>query len=847
MTCDCDRLTHPLELEIAAGLDTIPRQIADFAQFRRAMLAALHHHGELAAWRPSDEDDLGVMLLEMWAYVCDVSAFYDEVIAHESYVRTARRRPSLRKLVGLLGYLPRPAVAASVKLAIKAEGRKVVILPRGMGFLSGAFDNEAPQVFELDANTKVHPLNNQYELKQPRSATFDDSGAAYDKDFLLLKPATVDLKVGDLVLIELADNSGANQINTVKTINDVDGTDGNTYTKVEFITSLALPAGTKVDQLKLWVPRQTASHWTLNTVPPPETQAIDSSEGSNQILKQTLYGGPPLSAGYYASRHVMVNPTLFLQESGNKLNLDGLYRQTKPGQFIIVAKENEYRWFEVQQIKEIMLYVASGGEIPVKTAQGTVNIPVPPSPVPITQIELDRGLNASERMPAGGTDWTYKDAAKVVIHHGFVNGGTVTAEAKATLSDSDPLEVSDKLETSKDHTMSSHFLLQDRNEFGLEATGKANLSTGEIKLDKNIKWTPDLVAPLQLFGNVVKASRGETVTGEILGSGDASLDNQAFKLQKKPLTYIASSVSVNERGVRSTLDIYVDGIRWTEVENFFKAKPEAQVFIVRQNDTGDSLVTFGNGRHGARLTTGGDNVVANYRYGAGATTPPAGSITQLGSPIKEIQSVHNPVAAFGGGDADNANRLRANAPRSVLTLGRAVSLQDFEALAASYPGVTAALAEWRWHGVRQRPVAQIWYIGKPGIETTLSKTLRNLADPGVAIEVDGARPTPLQLSLHVDVDTRHDDKVVLKQVCEQLLHAEAGMLAPANIGIGQPLYRSHIFAKVLAVSGTLSVSDIQYEGKAFNDIAIHPGVGNYFDLEVEDASLVLNGEEICCG
>jgi hypothetical protein len=100
MTCRCNSLAHPPKLKIAAGLDTIPRQVASFAQFRRAMLAALHHHGELAAWRARDEDDLGVMLLEMWAYVCDVLAFYDEIIAHESYVRTARRRASLRKLVG---------------------------------------------------------------------------------------------------------------------------------------------------------------------------------------------------------------------------------------------------------------------------------------------------------------------------------------------------------------------------------------------------------------------------------------------------------------------------------------------------------------------------------------------------------------------------------------------------------------------------------------------------------------------------------------------------------------------------------------------------------------------------
>ena len=44
------------------------------------------------------------MLLEMWAYVSDVLGFYDERIANETYLRTAHRRPSLRRLVELLGY-----------------------------------------------------------------------------------------------------------------------------------------------------------------------------------------------------------------------------------------------------------------------------------------------------------------------------------------------------------------------------------------------------------------------------------------------------------------------------------------------------------------------------------------------------------------------------------------------------------------------------------------------------------------------------------------------------------------------------------------------------------------------
>ena len=175
--CRCDKFEHPLKPNIAAGLSSIPRQIAGFPEFRRAMLAVIRQYPALYHWIARGDDDFGIMLLEMWAYVSDVQSFYDEVIAHEVYIRTARLRPSLRKLVNLLGYVPRPAVAASVSLATLAEGRKPVVLPEELAFRSSAFDDEAPQIFELDAKTTIHPLNNQWSLKAPQQNTLNSIGS----------------------------------------------------------------------------------------------------------------------------------------------------------------------------------------------------------------------------------------------------------------------------------------------------------------------------------------------------------------------------------------------------------------------------------------------------------------------------------------------------------------------------------------------------------------------------------------------------------------------------------------------------------------------------------------------
>ena len=146
--CPCDRLVFPPKPVIPAGLASLPRQLAGFPEFRLALLTglgsnrlldadlvAVHQQHPLQPWLAREGDDLGLMLIEMWAYVLDVLAFYEERIANESYLQTARRERSLQRLVELIGYQRRPATAASVLLALLADtGKGLVAIPPGTAF-----------------------------------------------------------------------------------------------------------------------------------------------------------------------------------------------------------------------------------------------------------------------------------------------------------------------------------------------------------------------------------------------------------------------------------------------------------------------------------------------------------------------------------------------------------------------------------------------------------------------------------------------------------------------------------------------------------------------------------------
>src|SRR5687767_12614068 len=85
--CPCDKPEEPGLERTTAGLSSLPRQLRAFPQVRRALLAGIAGRAPLAGWNARGQRDLGLMWLEMWAYVGDVLGFYDERIANEAYVR----------------------------------------------------------------------------------------------------------------------------------------------------------------------------------------------------------------------------------------------------------------------------------------------------------------------------------------------------------------------------------------------------------------------------------------------------------------------------------------------------------------------------------------------------------------------------------------------------------------------------------------------------------------------------------------------------------------------------------------------------------------------------------------
>lgn len=309
---------------------------------------------------------------------------------------------------------------------------------------------------------------------------------------------------------------------------------------------------------------------------------------------------------------------------------------------------------------------------------------------------------------------------------------------------------------------------------------------------------------LKIYGNVALATHGQT-RHEVLGSGDASQPFQSFVLREAPVTYVTSST--DDHGAASTLEIWVDHFRWTEADTLFDLGPSDRVYITRTRDDGRLVVQFGDGVSGARLPTGVENVRAVYRVGTGrAGNVPAGQLKLLLTRPLAIGAVVNPLAAIGGDEPEAIEDARRNAPVTVLTMGRLVSLQDYEDYARTFSGVAKAMARWAWFdGLRG---VHVTVAGVDGANLAGSSTLTSLkngmkARDGqyIPIEVTAFKAVAFFIRGTVDLDPAVEVAYATAAVTDAL-RSSFGFAARA---LGQPVSMAEIVAVIHASPGVRAV------------------------------------------
>jgi hypothetical protein len=858
-TCGCCEgveASTPRGVHNRPGLSGIAYRIGTYTEFKESLIAGLSSsdHPQLGRLLTRDEGDFTIGLLDAFACAADVLTFYQERLANESYLRTAGERVSLQEMAKLIGYRLRPGAAAETLVAFALEmprtpprklppepGSFVTGIPtsleleRGLKLQSVPGPGEQPQTFET-----VETIDARPEWNAMQAVTSAESVAGKGATEVWVQGGDTNLKAGDWLLVVgaefAADPHSERWDARVLTAVEVD--DENQRTRLAWSGGLdrVSPVAVPDPPPTLYALRQRASAFGHNAplwrsmsrqfradylgltsydstkdpgdwpdfdihfVPPAVSHAAAGgaggflgSIGSIGALAGSFVSGSAIGS-LASSVGALVGSVLVVDRSHLPVSLDATYpKVVAPGLALLVtpAARGLYRITSVSDASRAQFAISGKSTCIALSGKGLGSFSDEVRSLSIyVQSERLRGGSGPKTTPVSGS------VIEVAADPDGPQIGVLPAGRRIVVKGA-------------------------RQKSGRRLVHVAKVVSAAAGPGGSTVLTIDPPLPTALrrdsvvvYGNVALATRGESAT-QILGAGDASRVFQRLELKRTPLTYRAAA---NEIGAKSELSVRVGDVEWSERPTPFGAGRSERAYTVSTDENGKTWVVFGDGQRGARLPSGVNNVRATYRQGLGADgNVAADQLTQLMTRPAGLKSAGNPRAASGGTDPEPADQARRTMPLGTRTLGRVVSLLDYEDFALAFTGIAKAQA--RVLELSAGTTIAITVAGQDGaplladdpVRSNLLAALLAGGDPHVSVALLSFQASTFRLGLKVKRDPAYEGKALFAAV-EKALRDHYSFAARE---LGAPVLQSDVIATVHSVPGVVAVDlDFLYGGTA---------------------------------
>ncbi|AJZ87063.2 putative baseplate assembly protein [Streptomyces sp. AgN23] len=289
----------------------------------------------------------------------------------------------------------------------------------------------------------------------------------------------------------------------------------------------------------------------------------------------------------------------------------------------------------------------------------------------------------------------------------------------------------------------------------------------------------------------------------------------------------AAALVQNPRAALPAVRIEADGAAWTPRRDLLGSRPRDRHVVGELEDDGRIALRFGDGRYGAEPEPGA-RLAVHYRVGggtAGNVGPEAiNHLVLCRDPERAgkaatwplpVAGVRNPLPAVGGTEPEPVERVRQLAPLDLKrTRHRAITAEDYAALASGLPGVQRAAAEIRWTGSVQEAHIAIDAYGTgappPALLDSVAYALEGYRRIGHDLVVGPARAVPLDIALAVCAAPGHQHGQILAELYRALgsrrfSGGRLGFFHPDALTFGEPVRLSRLVAVAAAVPGVLSV------------------------------------------
>jgi hypothetical protein len=336
---------------------------------------------------------------------------------------------------------------------------------------------------------------------------------------------------------------------------------------------------------------------------------------------------------------------------------------------------------------------------------------------------------------------------------------------------------------------------------------KARLEDGDV----DFETVEDAVLPRGQLSVDVGARQGTRKSEEFSAAGDRS---QKFSL---------SSTSIAQGSVR----VRIGDSGWEETRFFIDSASDSKHFLVETDGLDITHIAFGDGIHGA-IPPEGEMVTVEYLETLGSKGNIGRNlVTEIVTPIYHngalvMLFVTNPIASTGGSDRETLDHAKLQAPAELRSLWKAVTKDDYKALAEGFPGVAKAqvldsndCANIRYYQVNMAVAPDGGGLPSPTLKRELAEFIESRKV--ITIEVNLFDPCyrPVSINAEVYVYPTEDNDDVRRRI-EVALQT---FFSFDRLAFGQSVYFSDIVSLLDGIRGVSHVTMFSPQA----DVEIKPG------------------------
>jgi uncharacterized phage protein gp47/JayE len=286
----------------------------------------------------------------------------------------------------------------------------------------------------------------------------------------------------------------------------------------------------------------------------------------------------------------------------------------------------------------------------------------------------------------------------------------------------------------------------------------------------------------------VLATQGVTHDDEQVATADGTI-NQTYPLLFNP---------VSANGFVVSVDLGLGPEVWNYSQSLINSGPFDHVFTNFVDPNGVFYIVFGDGVNGY-VPPLGSPITCTYQTDVGQLgNVGAGTIVQSVSAIVGVISVINPSSATGGADAESLVSIKQNAPASLKTLNRAVTVGDIQTLAIQVAGVQWASAQEVTYQLVNLFIAP---FGGSAPSAILQAAVQNYVDPLTMANTTVTILPPTYVGIDITVNVVAYPNFGNTSVKLAVEAALAELLSLSNTGFGLRISVGLVYKTILDVPG----------------------------------------------